>query len=117
MNAYPHNRRAETAGRWLGGTVRRLTFRDGRVTRVGHLPIVARVVLWTVGFVAVTLLVVIAFWFALLVGVMLILAMVLPHISRSSDDVEPEWRQGVRGFGLYDANEFRIDPHDPDDEQ
>lgn len=27
---------------------------------------------------------------------------------------EDEWRMGWAGFGMYDANDCRIDPHDPD---
>jgi hypothetical protein len=85
------------------------------VVRVWHLPIVARVVLWTVGFVTAALLVIMAFWFALLVGALLIAAAVLSRVSRSGGQSKPEWRQGLLGFGVYDEKGFRIDPHDPDD--
>ena len=115
MRDYSHKRRAEQTGRWLGGVAPWLTFRNGRVTRLGHLPIIARVVLWTVGLVTVALLVVIAFWFALLVGALLIIAAVLARVNGSRGQCQPEWRQGLLGFGLYDEKGFRIDPHGPDD--
>ena len=94
--------------------MRRLTLRNGTATRLGHLPIVARVVLWTVSLVTVALLIVIAFWFALLVGALLVIAAVFARVSGSGGQSQPEWRQGLLGFGLYDDKGFRIDPHDPD---
>lgn len=114
MGRYSPIGRAEKAGRRIGGAVRRLTLRNGTATRLGHLPIVARVVLWTVSLVTVALLVVIAFWFALLVGALLAIAAVFARVSGSGGQSQPEWRQGLLGFGLYDDKGFRIDPHDPD---
>ncbi|MGH8289617.1 MAG: DUF3742 family protein [Steroidobacteraceae bacterium] len=115
MSAYPHNRRAETAGRWLGGAVRRLTFGNGRVTRMGHIPVGVRIALWAVGVAIVGLLVILAFWLALLVVFAWGAIKLLPHVGRSSDSDEPEWkwRQGLLGFGLYNQSGFRIDSHDP----
>lgn len=84
MSAYPHNRRAENAGRWLGGAVRRITFRNGRVTRLGHPPIVVRVILWTLGVAMVGLLVLLAFWFALVVVLSWIAFKVLQHGGRQA---------------------------------
>lgn len=105
--------RAETAARWFGRLVRQLTLRNGRATRIGRTPVAARVLLWAVGLAILIALLLVTFWLALVVLCVLIAVKLLPHIGQSSDPDDPEWRQGLLGFGLYDHKGFRIDPHDP----
>ena len=110
MDSYLHTRRTETAGRWLGNLVRRLRFRTARA------PVLARILLLAVGVAVVAALVLVAFWLALVLLCIFIavkLLQLLPHIGHFSESDEPEWRQGLLGFGLYDQKGFRIDPHDP----
>lgn len=115
MERYPPIRRAERAGRWLGERLRRLMYRNGRVTRVGHVSFGVRIGLWAVGLAMVALLVILAFWLALLVVFSWGAIKLLPHVGRSRDADESEWkwRQGLLGFGLYNQSGFRIDSHDP----
>lgn len=110
MDSYPHTRRTETAGRWLGDLARRLRYRSARV------PVFARILLLAVGVAIVAALVLMALWLALVFLCVFIAVKLLPHIGRSSESDEPEWRQGLLGFGLYDQKGFRIDPHDPKQE-
>lgn len=42
----------------------RLRSHDGRVTRIGSVPIAAKIALWAVGVLAVALFIVLAFWLA-----------------------------------------------------
>lgn len=54
---------------------------------------------------------------AVLVAALLIVAMAVSQADLSVDEDQPEWRDGLLGFGLYNRDGFRIDPHDPNDEQ
>jgi hypothetical protein len=55
-----------------------------------------------------------AFWLAL----MIVAAAVAARAARDMehDEAQPEWRDGMLGFGLYHPDGSRIDPHDPDEE-
>jgi hypothetical protein len=115
MDRYSQVRRSEGAGRWLGAMVRRLASRNGRVVRVGQAPLPVRLLLWATGIAIVGLLLVFAVWLALLTVFILGAIRLLPHVGRSRDSDEPEWkwRQGLLGFGLYNQSGLRIDSHDP----
>jgi hypothetical protein len=108
-------RRAEIVGRWLGGVVRRLRFRHATAAPRGGSLVIERVLLWAVGLAIVGALVLVTFWLALLVVFAWGAIKLLPHVGRSRDSDDPEWkwRQGLLGFGLYNQSGFRIDPHDP----
>jgi hypothetical protein len=67
MTGYPHSRRAEKTGRWLGGVVRRLTYHTGAVEGVKSPPLAVRFGLWGVGVAAIGLLILFAFWLAAVV--------------------------------------------------
>lgn len=112
MDTYCHIRRAEIGGRWLGGVVRRLMRGDGRATRFGQPPIAVRVLLWTVGVAIVGLLVILAFWLALV----LVVGWVALNVANLAGQHErPKWEP-------TDPNDRRrhlfYDPlthnHDPD---
>jgi hypothetical protein len=55
--------------------------------------------------------------YGLWVAIVAALVLALMSLSRvdvpNSVDREYEWRRGLLGFGLYDAEGFRVDPHDP----
>ena len=67
MRDYPHNRRAEEAGRWLGGVVRRLTCHRRTVAGVKSPSLAVRIGLWAVSVAAIGLLILFAFWLAAVV--------------------------------------------------
>lgn len=112
MGSYSHIHRAETAGRWLGDVLRRLMRGNGRVTRVGRPPAAIRIMLWAVGVAIMGLLVIIAFWLALLLVVGLV-ALKVAHFAGQHEP--PKWEP-------TDSNDHRrhlfYDPlthnHDPD---
>jgi len=95
--------------------LRRLVSRNGRVARIGQPTLAVRLLLWTTGIAIVGLLFVFAVWLALLFVLVWGAIKLLPHVGRSRDSDEPEWkwRQGILGFGLYNQSGFRIDSHDP----
>ncbi|HXR89566.1 MAG TPA: DUF3742 family protein [Steroidobacteraceae bacterium] len=68
MRGYSHHRRTEEMGRRLGAAVRRLAFRNGRVTRLGNRPFGVRVLLWAAGMAIAALLLFFAFWVAVIVA-------------------------------------------------
>ena len=62
MRGYPHNRRAEERGRWLGAVVRRVTYYKGTVAGEKRFPLAVRIGLWAVGVAAIGLFILFAFW-------------------------------------------------------
>jgi hypothetical protein len=93
MARYLHIHRAEAAGQRLGGVVRRLMRRNGRVTCLnpagGGVPCATRVLLWSVGVAIVGLIMIVTFWLALLVGFALAAAKLLQHAARAPE--APVW--------------------------
>lgn len=53
------------------------------------------------------------------VAIVAALFMLLPSLGGArvpnSVDREWEWRRGLLGFGFYDADGYRVDPHEPPD--
>lgn len=97
MNRYSLIQRAQRAARWLTERVHRLRAYNGRVTRMGTLPIAARIALWAVGVVAVGLFIVLAFWLAA-VAVLAWIAFKVLRIGASAS---------YAGFESRDPNDHR----------
>lgn len=77
----------------------------------------ANAVLWAVKLLVLGVLLYVAFWLALLV----VFAIVAAWLAQNADwnrvrSGEPEWREGPAGYGLYTSDDYRIDPHDSEDE-
>lgn len=114
---------AERAGRALGRAWRgflRLE-RNARawLTARGLPPGIAKALLLILRFAVLGAALYAAFW-AAVVGIAIAVAV---WNGRNADSYwirqkkEPEWREGLAGYGLYTYDEFRIDPHDPQDEE
>lgn len=107
---------AELAGRTLGRLWRGCVRLDRRAMQAlvakGWKPGVAKGVMLLVKIAAFGVLLYAAFWMALLLLCIVVVArMAWQH---DSDDDKPEWREGHSGFGLYDKSEWRHDMGDPD---
>ena len=113
---------AERLGRTLGRTWRswaRLDRRaQGWLLVRGWAPGIAKAALLAVKLAAIGVLLYTAFWLALLLAFALVGAWVVRNDDGSYDEEhKPEWRYGPAGYGLYTHDDYRIDPHDPEDEQ
>ena len=113
---------AERLGRTLGRAWRgcaRLDRRaQGWLLAQGWAPGIAKAALLAVKLAAIGVLLYTAFWLALLLAFALVGAWVVRNDDGSYDeDHKPEWRYGPAGYGLYTHDDYRIDPHDPEDEQ
>ena len=113
---------AERLGRTLGRAWRgcaRLDRRaQGWLLTQGWAPGIAKAALLAVKLAAIGVLLYTAFWLALLLAFALVGAWVLRNDDGSYDEEhKPEWRYGPAGYGLYTHDDYRIDPHDPEDEQ
>lgn len=113
---------AERLGRTLGRAWRgcaRLDRRaQGWLLARGWAPGIAKAALLAVKLAAIGVLLYTAFWLALLLAFALVGAWVVRNDDGSYDDEhKPEWRYGPAGYGLYTHDDYRIDPHDPEDEQ
>ena len=77
----------------------------------------ATAVLWIVKLAVLGVLLYSAFWRALLLAFAVIAAWMVRNVDadESSDDDEPQWRNGLDGYGLY-RGEVRIDGGSADDE-
>ena len=84
----------------------------------GWAPGIAKAALLAVKLAAIGVLLYTAFWLALLLAFALVGAWVVRNDDGSYDEEhKPEWRYGPAGYGLYTHDDYRIDPHDPEDEQ
>ncbi len=113
---------AERLGRTLGRAWRgcaRLDRRaQGWLLAQGWAPGIAKAALLAVKLAAIGVLLYTAFWLALLLAFALVGAWVVRNDEGSYDEEhKPEWRYGPAGYGLYTHDDYRIDPHDPEDEQ
>ena len=113
---------AERLGRTLGRAWRgcaRLDRRaQGWLLAQGWAPGIAKAALLAVKLAAIGVLLSTAFWLALLLACALVGAWVVRNDDGSYDEEhKPEWRYGPAGYGLYTHDDYRIDPHDPEDEQ
>lgn len=113
---------AERLGRTLGRAWRgcaRLDRRaQGWLLARGWAPGIGKAALLAVKLAAIGVLLYTAFWLALLLAFALVGAWVVRNDDGSYDEEhKPEWRYGPAGYGLYTHDDYRIDPHDPEDEQ
>jgi fatty acid desaturase len=78
---------------------------------------VAKILPWVLTLVALGVLLHIASWLALLLlfGVATVWVAKNPECD-DDEQRQPEWRNGVSGFGLYNSDGYRVDPHNLDDE-
>ena len=113
---------AERLGRMLGRAWRGCAHLDRRaqgwLLARGWAPGIAKAALLAVKLAAIGVLLYTAFWLALLLAFALVGAWVVRNDDGSYDEEhKPEWRYGPAGYGLYTHDDYRIDPHDPEDEQ
>ena len=113
---------AERLGRTLGRAWRGCAHLDRRaqgwLLAQGWAPGIAKAALLAVKLAAIGVLLYTAFWLALLLAFALVGAWVVRNDDGSYDEEhKPEWRYGPAGYGLYTHDDYRIDPHDPEDEQ
>lgn len=113
---------AERLGRTLGRAWRGCARLDRRaqdwLLAQGWAPGIAKAALLAVKLAAIGVLLYTAFWLALLLAFALVGAWVVRNDDGSYDEEhKPEWRYGPAGYGLYTHDDYRIDPHDPEDEQ
>ncbi|OWJ93167.1 hypothetical protein B6S59_17170 [Pseudomonas sp. A46] len=101
-------------GRLWRGCVRQERKVNGWLVERGVPAGGATALLWVAKLVVLGVLLYSAFWLALF----LIFALVAAWTARNVnwEEEQPEWRNGVYGFGLYHPDGSRIDPYDPDDE-
>jgi uncharacterized membrane protein YphA (DoxX/SURF4 family) len=79
------------------------------------LPVVgANLVIAAVWVLIVAALVRYGLWMGVVAAVSLVLMSFGWSDVTNSVAREPEWRDGLLGFGLYNAEGLRVDPHDPD---
>ena len=113
---------AERLGRTLGRAWRSCARLDRRaqgwLLARGWAPGIAKAALLAAKLAAIGVLLYTAFWLALLLAFALVGAWVVRNDDGSYDEEhKPEWRYGPAGYGLYTHDDYRIDPHDPEDEQ
>lgn len=113
---------AERLGRTLGRAWRSCARLDRRaqgwLLARGWALGIAKAALLAVKLAAIGVLLYTAFWLALLLAFALVGAWVVRNDDGSYDEEhKPEWRYGPAGYGLYTHDDYRIDPHDPEDEQ
>jgi len=117
MNRTTRISTAERFGRWLGqgwrGYVRGERQVSGWLVSRGISVAVAITLMWAVKLAVLGMLLYVAFWIALLV----VFAVVAAWTARNADwdEPEPEWRNDLAGYGLYQGN-VRIDVGNPDED-
>jgi hypothetical protein len=57
------------------------------------------------------------FWMLLVLATLLVLVSANGTSAPNNVERENKWRMGYLGFGLYNSDGFRVDPHDPDRDQ
>ncbi|MEX5685365.1 DUF3742 family protein [Pseudomonas silesiensis] len=121
MSPNKHINNAERLGRWLGGLWRGYVRRERQAVVwmvAGGVPAgVAAAVLWVAKIAVLGALLYVAFWIALLIVFATLVAWTARNTEVSDNDDKSEWRYGDSGYGLYTSEGYRIDPHDPENEQ
>ena len=112
---------SERIGRRLGRTWRRLmraqnVFR-GALLRAGLPRIAVNLAIAFVWILVVAALLRFGLGVAIVAVALVVLTFLDPIDIPNSVEQEPQWRDGLLGFGLYNAEGLRIDPHDPDRRQ
>lgn len=111
---------AERLGRWLGrgGYGRREQQARAWLVAQGMPASGAVALLWVMKLGVLAVLFYATFWLALLLVFAVVAAWVVKNDDGSYDEEhQSEWRHGPAGYGLYSFDGYRIDPHDPEDEQ
>ena len=122
MKAHRQSRStAESAGAAIGRVWRNWLRQEQRLVgwAISHgLPTnAAKAVSWILKLIVFAVLLYAATWLALLLIFGFLAAWAARNADWNGDENQPEWRQGPSGYGLYTSDEYRIDPHDPQDEQ
>lgn len=119
MNTTTRSSTAERLGRWVGrgwrGYVRRERDVAGWLVSRNVPAGVVTVLLWSAKLDVLAVLLYVAFWLALLLVGLLLVAR--SRGGQYDDFAEPrdELRHGEAGFGWYSQDGHRLDPHDPND--
>lgn len=120
MSTKTHRSNTERLGRWLGWMWRAYARREREAAvwlmTQGVPAGGAAVLLWAVKLGLLAILFYVAFWLALLLIFAAVTAWVAEHADLNQEEQQPEWREGPKGFGLYDKSDWRIDPHVSDDD-
>ncbi|MFG6892049.1 DUF3742 family protein [Burkholderia pseudomallei] len=112
---------AHRFGEWAGHTWRWLARQDRRalgwLTKRGLSSGAAKAVSWAVKLLVLSVVLYAAFWLVLV----FVLGLAAAWVAQNKDwdaarSNEAEWRHGPAGYGLYTNDDYRIDPHDPEDE-
>lgn len=108
-------------GAWLGRVWLRYVRQEAHIARWmigrGVSPLVTKAVLWTLKLVVFAALLYATFWLALLLLLVATVAWSARNLDSGSPSPQEEWRNGISGFGLYNQDGYRIDPHDIHDEE
>ncbi|PPV05146.1 DUF3742 family protein [Xanthomonas axonopodis pv. vasculorum] len=121
MRAASHSKPtlSRKAGRATARTWRWLVQRDRQciqwMSAAGAPHAIARVLSWCIKLLVLVLLLYTAVWIAVLLVALVFASWIAANAMRHPDDEQPQWKNGLLGFGLYDRDGFRIDPHDPDE--
>lgn len=121
MSTKTHRSSAERIGRWLGlmwsGYAHREQQACGWLVAQGLPAVLAKALLWIVKLGVLALLFYGAFWLALLLIFAIAAALMASNadVDESNDDDDPQWRNGLDGYGLY-RGEIRIDGGSADDD-
>lgn len=123
MNTSAQISRAERMGGALGRLWKKWLRLDDRIcNRLAACSVPAvftKVALWAIKLVVVGAAFYFAFWLALIftMGAVVAAGVSTGPVDLGNDWYKTEWRHGPAGWGLYDSNGYRIDPHDEGDEQ
>lgn len=120
MRTTAHATVAERIGRGLGRAWLAIRRQEARVVqylvRQGLSRGVATLFMWIVKLLVLGVLFYAAFWAALCVVFLIVAARIAPYVDYEAIVDPGEWRYGYAGFGLYNREGIRIDPHNPEDE-
>ena len=111
---------AEHAGAVIGRAWRRWQRQEHRLicwlVCKGVPATTAKTLLWIVKLAILGLLLYAASWVTMLLAFAVAAAWVARNAGGAGDSHQPEWRNGISGFGLYNQDGYRVDPHNFDDE-
>jgi hypothetical protein len=115
MRAYSQSSSAEQAGRWLGYACKRVLQSEPRVTawlvKQGIPFGVSKSTVWIIKLAILAAVIYLSLVVALFLVALVVFAHLMSNADLSTEQDQPEWRNGVSGFGLYTRDEYRIDPH------
>ncbi|QBG94639.1 DUF3742 family protein [Xanthomonas oryzae pv. oryzicola] len=121
MMATSHSKRtlSRRAGRAAAQAWRWLVRRDRQfiewMSALGVPRAIAHILSWSLKLLVLSLLLYTGVWAAVLLIAFVFASWIASNSIRHPDDEQPQWKNGLLGFGLYDRDGFRIDPHDPDE--